>query len=100
MEAAVGSLTLGVLWMAGILRRDERTLPVSLDQAPSLGGVQPVVEGAQQVEQLKGRDLRRRPVDPVVTLEAGGLRTVLMNAVEAATRRSRELGEEFLRKLR
>jgi pyrroline-5-carboxylate reductase len=32
------------------------------------------------------------------TLEAGGLRNVLMNAVEAATRRSRELGEEFLRK--
>lgn len=33
------------------------------------------------------------------TLEAGGLRNVLMNAVEAATRRSKELGEEFLRKL-
>ena len=32
------------------------------------------------------------------TLEAGGLRNVLMNAVEAATRRSKELGEEFLRK--
>ena len=32
-------------------------------------------------------------------LEAGGLRNVLMNAVEAATRRSRELGEDFLRKL-
>ena len=28
------------------------------------------------------------------TLEAGGLRTTLMNAVEAATRRSRELGEQ------
>jgi pyrroline-5-carboxylate reductase len=33
------------------------------------------------------------------TLEAGGLRNVLMTAVEVATRRSRELGEEFLRKL-
>jgi pyrroline-5-carboxylate reductase len=33
------------------------------------------------------------------TLEAGGLRNVLMNAVEVATRRSRELGEDFLRKL-
>ena len=33
------------------------------------------------------------------TLEAGGLRNVLMNAVEAATRRSKELGEEFLRRL-
>jgi pyrroline-5-carboxylate reductase len=29
----------------------------------------------------------------IATLEAGGLRTTLINAVEAATRRSRELGE-------
>ncbi|HJK97968.1 MAG TPA: pyrroline-5-carboxylate reductase [Polyangiaceae bacterium LLY-WYZ-14_1] len=33
------------------------------------------------------------------TLEGGGLRTTLMNAVEAATHRSRELGEEAARKL-
>jgi len=33
------------------------------------------------------------------TLEAGGLRTTLINAVEAASERSRTLGEEFLRKL-
>ncbi len=32
------------------------------------------------------------------TLEAGGLRTTLMDAVEAATNRSRELGESFLEK--
>ena len=32
------------------------------------------------------------------TLEHGGVRTTLMNAVEAATRRSRELGETFLKK--
>jgi pyrroline-5-carboxylate reductase len=31
------------------------------------------------------------------TLEAGGLRTTLMNAVEAATNRSRELGKKFLK---
>ena len=30
------------------------------------------------------------------TLEAGGLRTTLMNAVEAATNRARELGQDFL----
>jgi len=32
------------------------------------------------------------------TLEAGGLRTTLMNAVEAATKRARELGDQFLEK--
>ena len=32
------------------------------------------------------------------TLEAGGVRTTLMNAVEAATKRSRELGEALLRR--
>ncbi|HSP17017.1 MAG TPA: pyrroline-5-carboxylate reductase [Thermoanaerobaculia bacterium] len=32
------------------------------------------------------------------TLEHGGLRTTLMNAVEAATRRARELGEAMLKK--
>ena len=32
------------------------------------------------------------------TLEAGGVRTTLMNAVEAATRRSRELGEALLKR--
>ena len=32
------------------------------------------------------------------TLEHGGLRTTLMNAVEAATRRSRELGEALLKR--
>ena len=32
------------------------------------------------------------------TLEAGGLRTTLMDAVEAATNRARELGEAFLQK--
>ncbi len=34
------------------------------------------------------------------TLEEGGLRTTLMNAVEAATRRSEELGQDFLKKLK
>ncbi len=32
------------------------------------------------------------------TLEAGGLRTTLMDAVEAATKRARELGDQFLEK--
>ena len=34
----------------------------------------------------------------LATLEAGGLRTCLINAVEAATRRARELGDQFLEK--
>ena len=32
------------------------------------------------------------------TLEAGGLRTTLINAVEAASQRAKELGEQFLEK--
>lgn len=32
------------------------------------------------------------------TLEAGGLRTTLINAVESATRRAKELGDQFLEK--
>ncbi len=34
------------------------------------------------------------------TLEAGGLRTTLINAVETATARSRELGELMRQKLK
>ena len=34
------------------------------------------------------------------TLEAGGLRNVLMNAVEAATLRARQLGEDFLARIK
>jgi len=34
----------------------------------------------------------------LATLEAGGLRTCLINAVEAATRRAKELGDQFLEK--
>ena len=34
----------------------------------------------------------------IATLEAGGLRTTLIDAVEAATRRAKELGEQFLEK--
>ncbi|MBS2029594.1 MAG: pyrroline-5-carboxylate reductase [Deltaproteobacteria bacterium] len=33
------------------------------------------------------------------TLEAGGMRTTLINAVEAATQRARELGQDFMKKL-
>jgi pyrroline-5-carboxylate reductase len=33
------------------------------------------------------------------TLEAGGMRTTLINAVEAATGRARELGQDFMKKL-
>jgi pyrroline-5-carboxylate reductase len=36
----------------------------------------------------------------LATLEAGGLRTTLINAVEAATKRAAELGEAMEKKLR
>jgi pyrroline-5-carboxylate reductase len=43
-------------------------------------------------------DLDRHAITGLHTLENGGVRTTLMNAVEAATRRSRELGEALLRR--
>ncbi len=63
-----------------------------------LGSAKLLLETGEHPGQLK--DMVTSPGGTAIaglhTLEAGGLRTTLMNAVEAATRRSRELGEASL----
>lgn len=65
-----------------------------------LGSAQLLIETSAHPGQLK--DQVTSPGGTAIaglhTLEAGGLRTTLINAVEAATRRARELGEQFLEK--
>jgi pyrroline-5-carboxylate reductase len=66
-----------------------------------LGSAKLLIETGDHPGQLK--DMVTSPGGTAIaglhTLEAGGLRTTLMNAVEAATRRSRELGEASLASL-
>lgn len=65
-----------------------------------LGSAQLLIETGAHPGQLK--DQVTSPGGTAIaglhTLEAGGLRTTLINAVEAATRRARELGDQFLEK--
>jgi pyrroline-5-carboxylate reductase len=65
-----------------------------------LGSAQLLIETGTHPGQLK--DQVTSPGGTAIaglhTLEAGGLRTTLINAVEAATRRAKELGEHFLEK--
>lgn len=65
-----------------------------------LGSAQLLIETGSHPGQLK--DQVTSPGGTAIaglhTLEAGGLRTTLINAVEAATRRAKELGEQFLEK--
>ncbi|WNG38084.1 pyrroline-5-carboxylate reductase [Archangium minus] len=65
-----------------------------------LGSAQLLIETGSHPGQLK--DQVTSPGGTAIaglhTLEAGGLRTTLINAVEAATRRARELGDQFLEK--
>ena len=64
-----------------------------------LGSAKLLIETGEHPGQLK--DMVTSPGGTAIaglhTLEAGGLRTTLMNAVEAATRRSREAGRSLPR---
>jgi len=86
---------------AGVKVGLSRRASLQLAAKTVLGSAKLLIESGQHPGMLK--DGVTSPGGTAIaglhTLEAGGLRNVLMNAVEAATRRSRELGEEFLRKL-
>lgn len=86
---------------AGVKVGLSRRASLQLAAQTVLGSARLLIESGQHPGMLK--DGVTSPGGTAIaglhTLEAGGLRNVLMNAVEAATRRSRELGEEFLRKL-
>lgn len=86
---------------AGVKVGLSRRAALQLAAQTVLGSAKLLIESGQHPGMLK--DGVTSPGGTAIaglhTLEAGGLRNVLMNAVEAATRRSRELGEEFLRKL-
>src|SRR5207253_709536 len=90
-----------IVSVAGVKVGPSRRASRQLAAQTVLGSAKLLIESGQHPGMLK--DGVTSPGGTAIaglhTLEAGGLRNVLMNAVEAATRRSRELGEEFLRKL-
>lgn len=67
-----------------------------------LGSAKLLIETGEHPGRLK--DMVTSPGGTAIaglhTLEAGGLRTTLINAVEAATHRAKQLGEETARKMR
>src|SRR5947209_4639684 len=80
---------------AGVKVGLSRRASLQLAAQTVLGSAKLLIESGQHPGMLK--DGVTSPGGTAIaglhTLEAGGLRNVLMNAVEAATRRSRELGE-------
>jgi len=86
---------------AGVKVGLSRRAAMQLAAQTVLGSAKLLIESGQHPGMLK--DAVTSPGGTAIaglhTLEAGGLRNVLMNAVEASCRRSRELGEDFLRKM-
>lgn len=84
----------------GLSRKDSRLLSTQT----VLGAAKLLLESNEHPGQLKDRVTSPggTAIAGIHTLEEGGLRTTLINAVESATRRSKELGEmmvaEFTRK--
>lgn len=80
---------------AGVKMGLSRYNALALAAQTVLGSAKLLIETNEHPGRLK--DMVTSPggtaIAGIATLEAGGLRTTLINAVEAATRRSRELGE-------
>jgi len=88
-------LVIEALSDAGVKVGLSRYNALALAAQTVLGSAKLLIETKEHPGQLK--DMVTSPGGTAIaglhTLEAGGLRTTLMDAVEAATRRSRELGE-------
>jgi pyrroline-5-carboxylate reductase len=86
---------------AGVKVGLSRHVALKLAAQTVLGSAQLLIETGQHPGQLK--DQVTSPGGTAIaglhTLEAGGLRTTLIDAVEAATTRARQLGDAFLEKL-
>lgn len=85
---------------AGVKVGLSRHVALKLAAQTVLGSAQLLLETGEHPGHLK--DQVTSPGGTAIaglhTLEAGGLRTTLMNAVEAATLRAKQLGEQFLKK--
>lgn len=94
-------LILEALSDAGVKMGLSRYNALALAANTVLGSAKLLIETGEHPGALK--DMVTSPGGTAIaglhTLEAGGLRTTLINAVEAATRRSRELGEQALSNL-
>src|SRR5512147_1167593 len=92
-------LVIEALADAGVKVGLDRRTAQDLAAQTVLGSAKLLIETGEHPGKLK--DMVTSPGGTAIaglhTLEAGGLRTTLMNAVEAATQRSRELGAKFLK---
>ena len=95
-------LVIEALSDAGVKMGLSRYNALALAAHTVLGSAKLLIETGEHPGHLK--DMVTSPGGTAIaglhTLEAGGLRTTLMNAVEAATKRSRELGEQALHSVR
>ena len=93
-------LVIEALSDAGVKVGLSRAASQELAAQTVLGSAQLLLETGEHPGMLKDRVTSPggTAIAGLHTLEAGGLRTTLINAVETATRRSRELGDEFLAK--
>ncbi len=93
-------LVIEALSDAGVKVGLSRHVALKLAAQTVLGSARLLLETGQHPGHLK--DMVTSPGGTAIaglhTLEAGGLRTTLIDAVEAATRRAKELGDQFLEK--
>ena len=78
----------------GLSRKDS----LFLSTQTVLGAAKLLLESGEHPGQLKDRVASPggTAIAGIHTLEQGGLRTTLINAVESATQRSKELGEQMV----